>query len=275
VARYRASAAAGLPPVPVCGARGATRTRVLPLQLTAEPTPDGCHHVTVTYRGLPLEEAQVHVLAPYRGVVATDAGGEGLVCPWTPGGNVRLHLVADVPGLAASNHVICDLPGSRCRALGAAAACALSAARVATAGPLKPSQSVALRIRSAGCTPEQGGPVTLSAAAVLPQRTARRLGVAGARRDVPLLGGQAVLSDPGGTVTFPVRLTKRGRRALAQGRRIAVQLTLTASEADTQDAERLRVVLQATPRSDGGCRAAPRRRTRGERVLCRGAHQVR
>jgi hypothetical protein len=76
-------------------------------------------------------------------------------------------------------------------------------------------------------------------------------------------------------VTFPVRLTKRGRRALAQGRRIAVQLTLTASEADTQDAERLRVVLQATPRSDGGCRAAPRRRTRGERVLCRGAHRVR
>ena len=44
VARYRAAGGPGVP-VPMCGARGATATRLLGLRATATRQPSGCHSV--------------------------------------------------------------------------------------------------------------------------------------------------------------------------------------------------------------------------------------
>jgi hypothetical protein len=240
VARYRDEVAAGGPDrqVPVCGGRGgATRLRLLELGLDAVPRPDGCHVATVTYRGLPLEEARIRVTAPYVGVVESDANGQATICPSRPGGNAGLRITASVPGAATSNQEICDLPGGACRSVGVAAACALRHLH------LKVSALRGVVARTAGCNPEIGGPVTLKTALVLPRRSARLHGFGAAHRDVALGHWRGVLAGAGaGAIVVPARLTSAGLRALRGTRRLNVLVEVTASEGLTHET----VVKRAT-----------------------------
>lgn len=180
VARYRklAGSRRGLGPlVPVCGMRGSRSTQLLGLSLRAVVRPDGCAVASVAYRGLPLEEAQVRVLAPYVGVKPTAADGTTVLCPPRPGGGRGLRLRAEVPGAAASNWVRCATRS--CVVVGAGASCVAARARATRAR----GGHVVVRLR--GCSPIEGGAVRVRLSAWGGVR--RTVAVApGARRTVRL-----------------------------------------------------------------------------------------
>jgi hypothetical protein len=236
VARYRALGGKLGPLVPVCGARGAAATQLLGLKLTAAPVAGGCTVTRVTYQGLPLEEAQVRVLAAYRGVKPSAADGSTTLCPPKAGAGKGLRLVAEVPGAASSNVVAC---ARVCRAIGAAAACVVK--QTVAFGSHRPAavarRGLALRVR--GCDPRQGGPVRLRARLLLTPAGKRALH---ATRVVVGAGSAKLL--PGQVTTMRARFSAAARRLVGRARRVAVRVELTAVEAGTKDTAIKTVVLR-------------------------------
>jgi hypothetical protein len=245
VARYRTlhATAPGTPPVPVCGARGATATRMLPLTLSAAPAKGGCTVATVTYRGQPLEEAQVAALAPYARTEASDADGKALLCPpsgRTVGAGTVIRLTATVPDVAGSNLVQC-LRGS-CRPIGAAATCALSNVKLGSTRRLATVVRDGLRVTTSGCTPQLGAAVRVRTELVVSRAAARSAGLVARAATVAIGRGTARL-DLGRTVTVRTRLTTAARRALRTHRRLAVTVRISAREGATTDQTTRKVTL--------------------------------
>jgi hypothetical protein len=239
VARYRAGGEPAVP-VPLCGARGAAATRLLPLELTAQAVaPSGCRGVRVTYRGLPIEEAHVQVVGPRGTTTPTDADGRADAC--RPTGAAPSRLVADVPGAAGSNALVC---GADCRTVGPGAACLL--ARVSPRYGAKPAAVArrGLRIPVTGCDPQQGGTVELSWRLVARDRQARALGLTKRSRATIAIGRGRAIVAPGGGATLTARFPAAARRRLARARRVVLRLEVTAVEAGTWDARTSVVVLR-------------------------------
>jgi hypothetical protein len=237
VARYRALGGKLGPLIPVCGARGAPATQLLGLKLTGAPAAGGCTVTHVSYQGLPLEEAQVHVLAPYRGVKPSAADGTATLCPPKAGSVTKgLRVVAEIPGAAASNVILCS---GICRAIGADAACVTQ--RIASFGSrrLKDVSSRGLAFKVRGCDPQQGGPVRLRAALSLTAHGKKSLKLKRAA-----IGSGSVSLLPGQVVTLRARLTAAARRAVRHAKRVAVVVQLTAVEAGTKDKATKTVVLR-------------------------------
>jgi hypothetical protein len=240
VARYRAEVAKPGPPVPVCGARGALATQVLPLKLTGVPGPAGCVTTTVTYRGNPLEEAQVRLRSPGFATRASDANGQAPICI-AAGRRPPIRLSADVPGVAASNELSCDL--KTCRAIGPAAACAARAVALIGSRRLATVLRRGVKIQTSACNPQIGAPVRLRATLQLTRSVARRTGLAVRTRVVTIGRGSAQLL-PGATVQVTSRFTAAARRALRSARRVPVTLTVRAVEGATVDQVTRKVTLK-------------------------------
>jgi hypothetical protein len=244
VARYRATQAAPGPPIPVCGARGAKATQVLALGLAAAPAKGGCTVATITYRGQPLEEAQVHVLSPYALTVASDANGRALLCP--PAGTVLhakvpIRVQADIPGVASSNVGSC-LKGT-CRVIGPAAACALSNLKISGSRRIALVLRRGLKITTAGCDPQIGVTTRVRTALTLSRAAARSAGIAARRKTISIATGTAKVA-PAQRVAFRTRFTKTARRALKGRRRVTVTVQITVREGTTTDQTTQQVTLK-------------------------------
>jgi hypothetical protein len=242
LARYRADKQVQSLPVPVCGAHGATATRVLPLTVDATPAANGCANARVTYRGNPLEEAQVRLLSPGFGTQASDSDGRALVCPSGPlAGRQPLRLSADIAGVAASNVQECTTSG--CRSIGPAAICATKNLKLVGRLRIRTILQRGLRVRTSGCDPQIGSPVRLRASLVITRAAARKAGIA-ARTKLVTIARASIRIDPGAKVQVAAKLTKAAKRALRKARRVAATLQVTAVEDRTADAVTRKVTLK-------------------------------
>jgi polysaccharide biosynthesis protein PslG len=240
VARYRAERASPGLPVPVCGPRGAPATRVLPLELQAAPAKGGCAVATVTYRGRPLEEAQVHV--PETTTLSTDADGRVLACGARAASRRRpLRITAVVPGVAASNTASCD--GRTCASIGPAAACATANLKVSGSVRVATVLRRGLQLQTSGCDPQVGASVQVRAALVVTRAAARRVGLATRAKSLTIGRGTVVL-QPGRPARFKAALNAAARRAWRGARRLALTVNVTASEARTVDVTTRKVTLR-------------------------------
>jgi hypothetical protein len=241
VARYRAELARPGLPVPVCGPRGAAKTRVLPLDLAANPATGGCAAVTVTYRGNPLEEAQVRLLSPGPATFVTDANGKVLVCRPPHAHAARtLRIAADVPGVAASNQVLCG--PAVCAAVGPAAACAITNVAVTGSRRLATILRRGVTLQTRACDPQIGAAVRVRARLVLTRAAARRVGIV-ARTNVVTIGTGSARLEPGQALRFSSRLTARARRALRGARSVPLTVAVSATESRTMDETTRKVTL--------------------------------